>query len=226
LGEQGIPITLPNLKSLVFRGVSAYLESLVAQIRAPLLERLDITFFNQIVFALPHLSYLINITEGFKLPKARVHFGRNEISIATTHHYSRWFDGPFSLYVRCKQLDWQIDCAAQICSWLIPGLSGVERLVLGTYYYNRTTPAEWEHSDIDGTTWQELLRLFVGLKELRIDDVLLEELSRVLQLDEVGSDPGFLSELQEISAPDNLFTSFIDTRRVVGLPVQFLLMDD
>ena len=68
LGEQGTPVTLPSLKNLRFKGVSAYLESLVAQIRAPLLEQLDITLFNQIAFALPHLSHLINITEGFKFP--------------------------------------------------------------------------------------------------------------------------------------------------------------
>ena len=39
------PVTLPNLKRLMFQGVSAYLKGLVAQIRAPLLERLEITFF-------------------------------------------------------------------------------------------------------------------------------------------------------------------------------------
>ena len=39
LGEQGTPVTLPNLKTLRFQGVSAYLESLVAQIRARGLER-------------------------------------------------------------------------------------------------------------------------------------------------------------------------------------------
>ena len=52
LGEPGIPITLPNLKTLKFQGISAYLESFVAQIRVPLLNRVDITLFNQIAFAL------------------------------------------------------------------------------------------------------------------------------------------------------------------------------
>ncbi|KAF8269973.1 hypothetical protein EI94DRAFT_1828607 [Lactarius quietus] len=221
LGDLGTPVTLPNLTVLRFNGVGAYLERLVAQIRAPLLEWLDITLFNQIAFALPHLSYFINITEVFKPAKATtVTFLRDEVFIAASHDKSRPYGGPFHLSMKCKQLDWQIDCAAQICSWLIPRLSGVERLVLDTYYDDRTLPAEWQNGEIDGTTWQDLLRLFVGVKELHIDDVLLEELSRVLQLDEVGSDPGFLPELQEISAADNLFTSFIDTRRVVGRPVQ------
>jgi hypothetical protein len=34
----------------------------------------------------------------------------------------------------CKQLDWQIDCAAQICHELIPALSSVERFTLTVYY--------------------------------------------------------------------------------------------
>ncbi|KAI9457251.1 hypothetical protein BJY52DRAFT_1416883 [Lactarius psammicola] len=86
LGKKGTPVTLPHLKKLTFRGVSTYLECLVAQIRAPLLERLDITLFNQIAFALPHLSHLTDITEGLKLPKAKVFFGRDEFSITTANY--------------------------------------------------------------------------------------------------------------------------------------------
>ncbi|KAF8269976.1 hypothetical protein EI94DRAFT_1724025 [Lactarius quietus] len=220
LGKMGTPVTLSNLTTLEFKGVSAYLERLVAQIRAPLLELLKITLFNQIAFALPHLSYLINNTEVFKAIKVtRVYFLRNMVSITPYHDKSRPLEGPFSISVRCKQLDWQIDCAAQICSGIIPGLSRVERLLLS--FYEETMPAEWENSEIDGTTWYELLRSFVGVKVLYIHDGLLKELSRALQVDEVGSDPGFLPYLQEIAADANLFTSFIDTRRAVGCPVQF-----
>jgi hypothetical protein len=120
----------------------------------------------------------------------------------------------------CKQLDWQIDCAAQICNALIPALSGVERFTLDCFYRFQI-PTELQNGAIDSTTWHELLRPFIGVKELHIDPGLLEELSRALQVDEVGSDPGFLPNLQSIAAEDNLFTSFIDTRRVVGRPVEF-----
>jgi hypothetical protein len=77
LGIQGTPVTLPRLQNLRFKGGSSYLESLVAQIRVPLLEELDITLFNQIAFAQPHLYHLINITEGFMLPTATVFFGQS-----------------------------------------------------------------------------------------------------------------------------------------------------
>ena len=222
LGEQGIPVTLPNLKTLTFRGVNAYLESLVAQIRAPLLERLDITLFNQIAFEIPHLAHLINATEEFKLPTARVLFHRNEVSVLTSRQASRWSDGPCRIRVMCQQFDWQIDCAAQICRAFIPTLSGVpERFILDCH--TDVLLSEWRKSEIDCTTWIELLRPLIGLKELRIDDaVLLEELSGALQEDELlGLEPGFLPDLQYIVAGHNRFAPFIETRRVVGRPVLF-----
>ena len=107
------------------------------------------------------------------------------------------------------------------CNALIPALSlaGLEQIRL-TYLYKKI-PTEWQNGAIDGTTWHELLRSFIGVKELHIYDALLEELSRALQVDEIGLDPEFLPNLQSIHAVDNLFTPFIETRQVVGRPVQF-----
>ena len=220
LGEQGSPVALHCLKTLRFQGASVYLESFVAEIRAPLLEQLDIALFNQIAFSLPHLSQLLHTTKVFKLRNANIFFGRDEVTIIMDHYSSRWFNGRLLLRVMCKQLDWQIDCASQICGGLIPSLSGVEQLTLE--FYVKVMPDEWENGEIDGTTWCELLRSFVAVKQLDVCRGLLEELSRALQVDEVGLDPGFLHNLQYIVAADNLFTSFFDTRRVVDRPVQFL----
>ena len=217
LGEQGTPVTLPSLKILRFKGVSAYLESLVAQIRVPLLGRLWITLFNQIVFALPHLSYLISITKAFKFPSAAVGFDHEEVYVTMARYTPGW--GPLLFRVICKPFDWQIDCAAQICHALIPASSGVERFRL--ICYNTKIQTEWQNGEIDSTTWRELLRSFIGVKELHIYKALLEELSRALQVDDVGLDPGFLPNLQSINARRNLFTAFIDIRQVVGRPVQF-----
>ena len=59
------------------------------------------------------------------------------------------------------------------------------------------------------------------MTELYIGEPLLEELSRALQVDGVGLDPGFLPNLRYINARRNLFTSFIDSGQVVGRSVQF-----
>jgi hypothetical protein len=224
LDEQRTPVTLPSLTDLRFKGVGAYLEFLIAQIEVPLLERLWITLLNQIAFALPHLSHLINITEAFKFPRAVVGFNLNEVYVTTMLHgsgRSGWVErGPFFLGVICEGLGERIDCAAQICHALIPALSGVERFAL--HCDHLYVPTELRSGAIDSTTWHKLLRSFIGLKELRMDYQFLEGLSRALQVDEVGSDPRFLPNLWRIVAPDNLFASFIYTRRVVGRPVQFL----
>ena len=216
LGGHGAPGTLPSLKYLLFRGVSAYLESLVAQIRVPLLERLGITLFNQIAFALPHLSHLINITEAFKLPSAEVGFYCDEVYV-TVHDSPK--SGPLSFCIICKPLDWQIDCAAQICQVLIPTLSSVEKLWLPFGY--KEISIELRNGAIDSASWHDLLRMFIWVKNLHIDDALSEELSRALQVDEVGLDPEFLPNLQSITARRNLFTLFIDARQVVGRPVSY-----
>jgi len=223
LGEQGTPVTLPNLKYLKFQGVSAYLERLVSQIRVPVVEGLHITLFGQIAFALPHLSHFTGRTEGLKFPTAEVFFWRDGVSVILDHHNMRRYDRRFMLRVMCKQLDWQIDCAAQICSALLPAMSGVEKLTLD--FQERTMPTEWQNGEIDSTTWHELLRSFIGVKELCICDSLSKELSRALQVDEIGSDPGLLPGLRELACgptgrpPAGLFDSFIHARRVAGRPV-------
>ena len=220
LGEQGAPVTLHSLNKFHFKGVGAYLESLVAQIRVPLLERLEIKLFNQIAFALPHLFSLIEITNVFKPSDASVSFDHDGVRISKDiHHVPRRIY--FYLLVRCTPLDWQIDCAAQICHALILTLSGVERLTLSLRGYQKV-PTEMRNGAIDSATWLDLLRSFIGVKDLHIYAGLLEELSRALQEDEVGSDPGFLPNLRSIYTSKNLFSSFIDARRVMGHPVVHL----
>jgi hypothetical protein len=215
------PLTLPNLRNLTFEGVGAYLERLVSQISAPLLEKLAITLFSQIAFALPHLSHLAYTTEGLKLPIAGVCFGRNGVT-TVLHHDDRtpWSNVPFLFRVLCKQLDWQIDCTAQICSALMPVLAGVEMLTLE--FNAETMPSEWQNGEIDSTTWLELLRPFIGVKKLIVCNALLREFSRALQAGDAGSDPGLLPCLRELECwPKGVFKPeqfdpFIDARRIAG----------
>jgi hypothetical protein len=222
LGEQGAPVTLPNLKKLRFEGACAYLDSLVAQIRAPLLDQLHITLFNRIAFALPHLFHLINITEAFEPPKVAIFFYSYQLSVTMANpSMERSQSNRCTLDVMCGQLDWQIDLATQICHALIPKISGVEKFTLYCGY--SAIPREWQNGVVDDTAWHELLRPFTGVKELLIYGGILEGLSRALRVDGVGSDPGFLPNLRSITAKRNLFTSFIDTRKVIGRPVEFSL---
>ncbi|KAF8257413.1 hypothetical protein EI94DRAFT_1758494 [Lactarius quietus] len=94
-------------------------------------------------------------------------------------------------------------------------------------YDGPTILTKWANGEIDGTTWHELLRSFIEMNELRICDALSEELSRALQVADVGLDPGFLPSLQDIrfyeEGGNNLFGLFTHARRVAGRPVGLLL---
>jgi len=120
-------------------------------------------------------------------------------------------------------LDWQIDGTAQICSELMPILSGVELLSLE--FDAETIPGEWQNGEIDSTTWLGLLRPFIGVKKLCVCNALLRELSSALQADDAGSDPGLLPCLRELECqPKGVFKPepfdpFIDARRIAGRPV-------
>ena len=217
LGEEETPVMFPNLKTFLFEGVNTYLECLVSQISTPLLEQLRITLSSQIALSQPRLSHLINTTEAFKLAfkplRTTVNFAVNEVSVYTAVR------GGFSICVRDMPLNWRVDWAAQICNALVPTLSAVEHLRLGLF--SRTIGPDWQPSGVDSTTWHTLLRSFIGVKKLHIDRGLAWELSRALHAGEVGSDPEFLPGLQSIISENNLFTSFIDARQIVGRPVRF-----
>jgi hypothetical protein len=105
-------VTLPNLIYLRFQGVSAYLEGFVAQIRAPVLKQVDITLFNQIAFALPHLSSLIRRTEGLELSTLTVAFWKDKVIIYLEPRSKQRQDVSIILHVACKPLDRQIDWIA------------------------------------------------------------------------------------------------------------------
>ena len=227
LGKLGIPVTLPSLKDLTFDGSSAYLECLVAQIRAPRLEKVNIMLFSQTTFALPHLAHFINITEGLKLPTAEVCFRSLDVSLNMDKCSTPWRIGSFFLSVRSKQLNQQILHAIHIFRALILALSGVETLRLGM---DDRIPVEEQTSEVNSTTWHDLLRPFIGAKELRICPPLSQELSWALQEDDVGSDPEFLPCLQELVSEflwedaDAPFDSFIHARRVADRPVRSLFL--
>ncbi|KAN0137502.1 hypothetical protein V8E53_004553 [Lactarius tabidus] len=228
LGNQGAPVVLSNLKILRFRGVGAYLERLVSQIRVPVLEYLGITLFNQISFTLPHLSQIVvGMTEGIKGPNATIDVGDEAPQIILSHRSRGGLSICFRLCVMCKPMDWQIDCAAQICSALMTALSVVENLSLHNdpSGWNPASELDLETGVIDGTTWHELFRSFIGAKELRIDHFFLEKLSRPLEMDEIGLDPGLLPNLQVLVSAyrerhaDSLLGSFIHARQAMGRPL-------
>jgi hypothetical protein len=214
------PFTLPNLRYFRFGGVNAYLEALLLRITAPLLETLQILFFNQLTFSVPHLLEFMSKTEKIAFSNARFMFSDKGVAVkgyprdgAKTH--------AFYMHIGCRHLDWQVSSTAQIFDALRPLCSAVVLLVLDCK--ERNLLSEW-HSEADRTSWHELLRSFSNVKTLRVHSGLVRVLSRSLQVDDGESPPELLPELKELvysvgSGASDAFTAFIDARQISGRPV-------
>ena len=213
-------VTLPNLRCFMFQGVGTYLEALVHRIVTPLLEKLHIEFFNQLTFSVPRLLHFINTTETLRFKSAKFEFfnGRAYVKV-----YPREETEMYALFIAvgCHNLDWQVSCVAQIFNSLSQRFSLVEHLALERKVHS--LPSE-KHNTVDRVEWHKLLGSFKNVKTLRVDNGLVEELSRCLQLDDGETPLESLPELQELTYSrsgdtSGAFTSFIDARQNAGHPV-------
>ncbi len=157
---------LPNLTYFRFKGVSEYMEDLAARIDTPLLNGLDITFFNQIDFDTPLLAQFISRTPTFKTPnEASVFFHDSAVSVILPSQ-TAVYEGP-KIEISCRESDWQLSSMAQICASSLPLLSTVEKLYIQTVPW----PGPWKNG-IEDTQWLELLRSFTAVKILHVDGEL------------------------------------------------------
>ena len=183
---------LPVLTSLEFKGVSEYLDDLVAGINAPQLRKLTITFFNQIVFDLPQFIQFINRTPELKaLAKAHIVFGQQK-GVAEVYLSSQIPSGYAKLRVGilCREFDWQVSSIEQVCTTCLPSLSTLEDL----YIYKAPQEAcrdpfrglgrgrrqDWK-DNTDNTLWLELLHSFNAVKNLYLSKDLAQRIAPVLQ---------------------------------------------
>jgi hypothetical protein len=166
---------LPILTKLEFRGVCEYLEDLVARIDAPLLDKLDITFFHQPILDTPQLAHLISRSPKFKAHEAHVVFCDWVVWVALPQTSG---DGRLDLGISCRQSDWQLSSLAQVCSSSFPQtlISSVERL----YIENRLSPWHWQ-DDIESSQWLELFHPFTAVKDLYLSLEFVPRIAPALQ---------------------------------------------
>ena len=166
---------LPVLTKLQFKGVSEYLEDLVARIDAPLLDELEITFFHQLLFDTPHLSQFIGRTPRFKAyNEARVVFHDWVVSTVSVSA----FDGRLCLIILCISSDWQLSSLAQVCSSSFPQalISTVEHLFIEDGSRMLYRPEE-----IESSQWLELFHSFTAVKHLYISPRSMPSIASALQ---------------------------------------------
>ena len=218
-------VTLTSLRRLTFWGVDVYLDNLVAQINAPRLERLGLTFHFDLTFTLVNLAEFIHRAIGFGYLVTRVVFNRDCASIYAGYYEQRGVEKfSFHVNVNCGPLDWQMDSATQVCSALRNVLSTVEVLTLDLDVDGM--PSDWDNA-LESMLWHELLLSFVGAKKLYIGFSLTLELSQALE--SVAGGLELLPALQELEVQleidhaKKVFSGFVETRESVGRPVHLLV---
>ena len=216
------PITLSNLRYFKFQGVvSSYLEAVVRRITTPRLEKFEIHFFNQLTFSVQRLLQFMSTTENLKFETAEFNFAIGQVYVRIYPHEQADDMYALSISIGGDHLDWQVSSVAQIFNSLSQAFASVEHLTFN--HWEHYTSSE-EHNEVDRTEWRKLLSSFSKVKTFRINDGLIKEISRCLELDDGEPPLELLPELQELtySGSDNIgagFTSFIDARQNAGRPV-------
>ena len=164
---------LPALIQFVYKGVSEYLEDLVARIDTPKLNSLIIQLFMDLMFNIPQLHRFIACTERIRLPHlAKITFSFSHINIRLEP-----LTGIVELLIMCGELGQQASSMAQVCSQLSPLLSHVKQLDInreGVLVARRA-------NGIDPTQWFELFHPFPAVQHLYIYGELGPLLAQALQ---------------------------------------------
>ena len=152
-------VLLPVLTYLQLKGMGEYLEDLVARIDAPLLDKLIITFFYQLIFDSPQLTQFMSRTPKFKAHnEALVVFTSYNVSLTLPHTS----DAVLQLRISCNQSNRQLSSLVQVCSSSIPRalISTIERLRI-------ENESNWQ-DDSENGQWLELFRPFTAVKYLSV----------------------------------------------------------
>jgi hypothetical protein len=182
-------ILLPALTKLTFQGVSEYLEDLVAQIDAPQLQALSITFFHQLFVHTPQLSRFFSRTPKLK--------GQDEARVVFTHWSARvTFRSPsrpnsseqeIKVVISCKYTDLQLLSLVQVCTSSFPQIfmTTVKHLyILESREYQAfdwNNDSENLANNIQNSQWLQLLQPFIAVKNFYISEKILPFITPALQ---------------------------------------------
>jgi len=160
---------LPVLTCFEFKGVSEYLDDLVARIDAPLLDNFDTTFFHQLIFDTPQLAQFITRIPKFKACKeAHVEFSGQRVRVTTTDSAFR-----STISVTCRQSDWQLSALTQI--WSSVFIHTMEHVQIV-----QDKSLRWQ-DDMETSQGLELLHAFTAVKSLCLSPHFTPNIVPILQ---------------------------------------------
>ena len=225
---QRIRTFLPVLTNWWFKGVSEYLEDLLARIDAPLLNYFDIVFFHQLIFDTTHLTQFISRTPNFQEHiYTSVGFFTHYVSISLLWTSGGWL----TLRISSRQPDWQLSSLAQFCNSSVSRvlIPAVERL----HILNGHSPQPQWQDDIENIQWLELLRPFAAVKVLHICEEFTARIAPVLQ-ELVGERVTevlptlqnlFLEETLPSGPVQEAIEGFVAARRLASHPIAISLWE-
>ena len=169
-------VVLPVLSFFEFRGISEYLEDLVAQIDTPQLDFLRITYFNRFAFDafdVPQLSQFTGRTKSLELDQskhAELYFGASNAKIRLDCEHvglgrrqSRLF-----LQISCQGLDRQVSLLTQVLSHSPGVFSNVAHLSIHAQCLQQLELEDEGGEDIIDIAYLDLLRPFASVETLRL----------------------------------------------------------
>jgi hypothetical protein len=173
-------VDLPALILFQFAGISGYLEDLVLQINAPVLDTLEITLFDHPIVNTSQLPRFIDRTGNFReLNKAEIVTRHGVVVILSA---TRGTDPSASIRLNIPQ-DKTYQQLPSIARVLPPSFPRLECLYIRRFQFwmwSSTPPR-----DMETPLWQELFHPFTALQDLYLaEDVALRVVSALQQLDE------------------------------------------
>ena len=218
---------LPVLTYFRFKGVSEYLEDLVARIDAPQLIYPDITFFNDTVFDTPQfIRFIIRTPTSRAFRKAHIVFRDRVAKFKISSQASGY--GKLKVKISCRGLDWQVSCLEQVCTSCLPPVQ--VSMLEDLYIYDDElplAPQDWKDNNIENRLWLELLQPFTAVKNLYLSEDFASHIAPALQELVEGRATEVLPALQSIFLerlePSGHFQEgiqqFVAARQVDGRPI-------
>jgi hypothetical protein len=169
---------LPAVTEFIFKGNSKYLDDFVSRIDAPLLEKLNIVFFNLLVFDIPQLHRFISRTATFKAPdRVEIVFDTFGVEVGLFRRKGTTDYKVLRLRISCESPDRQLSSLAQVCNSSLPPLPTLESLCIHEGQYFRP---QW-HNNMEHAQWLELLRPFSSVKDLILSENLVQLVAPALR---------------------------------------------
>jgi len=214
---------LPALTQLNFEGVNKYAEDLMTRIDTPQLDNLDMTFFNDTVLDISHLSQFISRhVPKFQAPnRALVAFSDDHIAATLSFPAPRY--ERLVLGILCDESSGQISSLIQLCRPFLPAFAMVERLYIRLDEFG--WPQRWKNG-MQHFHWLQLLYLFTNAKDLYVSSKVTAYIVPVLKklVGERATEvlPAlqnlFFHEFEVLSGPTAI-EDFITARELSGHPI-------